>query len=187
MSLKEQGATEAEIERKVAKFEEKDEDDQFDVIAGYRQQKKAAFDKELSDYTPQYKPEENPVDPWEQIDPLYQAAAKKYEGKEIDGILMTPERIAEVSSFYQNNSLFKIKDGNIDPDDLFEKTAAIMYREVALDAAYEAGALDTEERLKEEYNIGKTPPSANGSHNPAPKQASTEVKKQMENLRASFK
>jgi hypothetical protein len=186
LQLKDQGATESEIERKLAKFEdEKDEDEQFDIISSFRKQLKNSWDKELNDYTPKV---EKQADVWEELNEPYQNAAKQYENKELFGIKVTPDMAKQTAEFYKNNSLFTLKDGKIDADDMFKKTFLVNNIDLIVNEACEAAYNEGFEEAEKRNGVGQPLSSQNGASVPQPRSgtAQTEREKRIQNLKASL-
>lgn len=173
------GYTQTEIDRKVEKFLEKDEDDQADIIAPFRKTLKDNSDKETTDWTPKFEQPEPMVD-----DKALAEVAKTFENKEIFGIMATPQMVKETYDYFNNSPLINIKDGKFDPQDLFTKTFLIKNFELIVNEAYEGGFNDGLEKL--EQQVTQPLSTQIGSHQSQPRKVTSDTQKRIDSLKGSL-
>ncbi len=186
MQLKEQGLNETEIERKMEKFSERDEDDQLDIVAPYRKELKGRFDKELNDFTPSFKaPEENnePL-PSDYLEEDIKKVTPNYTGRELFGIEATPERIAAAANL--DKSIINIKDGKIDAEDYFETNFLKQHFDLIAETIWEKAETETTEKLEAIYNVGKPLNANTGSGAPQPRTTDSATQKRVGALKDSL-
>lgn len=181
------GYTQAEIDRKVERFMEKDEDDQADIIAPFRKTLKDNYDKEQNDWTPKFEAQENPVETaWDTLVADIPKVIPQY-AKELElefGVPMTPEIIKNITN--TSEPLVKIdkETGRIDTKDFLRASYIVRNIDAIAETIDNQARTETAEEFNERYNL---PLSAEtGNHLPQPRQESTAVKKRVDALMESL-
>lgn len=178
------GYTEAEKQRKVEKFMEKDEDDQADIIAPFRKSLKDRDDKEQNEWTPKFEQEANPLEMvWSTLEKAVPEVGKEYVGKELYGIVVTPERYKSAIDL-SKPIVNKGADGNPDPKDFFEKKFLFENFEAIAETIADTNWLTAVDKLEEVITLPLS--SESGNHTPQPRQLRTEDEKRIKDLADSL-
>lgn len=180
-----EGYSPEEKGRKLAKFMEKDEDDQLDIITPTRKELKTEFDQKIASITP--KITEKQPDPqataWDELNADIPKTIPQY-AKELElefGVAMTPDIIKDITNTAVPLIRIDKETGRIDTKDFLRASHIIRNINLIAQTIEDDARLEVTEEFNKQYNLGLS--SESGNHSAQPREAQQHSAKRKEDMK----